>query len=157
MICPYCKSEKFLSEIAETNVRNYRNPKISATICCKRPLLVSSQVLIQTEPVVTQRKEDDWGTPFSKPSLVGQFILVKYDYHLTTGTIHEVTEDDPRNSWISVSDGCRSFNRHAVLLSGTKEEMEAASKEHKEILEQLRIDKERHSSALRLWVQKHKK
>jgi Iap family predicted aminopeptidase len=56
------------------------------------------------------------------------------------------------------------YYRHSILLTGTKEEMEAASLEHKQILEEHRQileehrqAKELHNSKLNAWLKKHQK
>lgn len=142
MPCPYCGAEEYIPEVVEGNVLAYRGTPLSATLCCKKPIRVSSVVSIKAEPVQTFKTEDDWGTPFQTESLVNKYILVKYDYNITTGTVHKVIEDDRRNGWVKVDSSASSFNRHAILFVGTKEEMEMLSKEHAAILKNIELRKQ---------------
>lgn len=139
MSCPYCNAEKYINETAAINARTYNQSGLSATICCKKPIRVSSRQTIVAEPVMTHKTEDDWGNPFQINSLVDKYILVKYDYNITTGTIHKVIEDDRRNSWVKVDSSASSFNRSAILFVGTKSEMEMISKDHAAILNNIKL------------------
>ena len=156
MSCPYCGKENYLDPVAEANVTTYKSSALSATLCCKQPLRVYSQTVITATKTVTNELTDSWGNEFFKPSLVGIHVLVKYDLNLTTGTVHEVIEDNPTKDWVVMESGTKYY-RHSILLTGTKEEMEIASLEHKQILEEHRQAKELHNSKLNTWLKKHQK
>lgn len=109
-------------------------------------------------------KELDNAWMETSKSLHKQYVLFKYDINLTTAIIYQVVEDNLEQNYVIVkhenSDSFRlkrSFKRSSVLISGTKEEMEAASLEHKQILEEHRQAKELHNSKLNAWLKKHQK
>ena len=74
--------------------------------------------------------------------------------NLTTAIIYQVVEDNLEQNYVIVkheNSNSFCFKRSSVLLSGTKQEMEAASIEHKQILEEL------HNSKLNSWLKKYQK
>lgn len=102
--------------------------------------------------------DNDWMQ--TSKSLNNQYVLLKYDINLTTAIIYQIIEDNLEQDYIIVEDQNSNnsrFKRSSVLLSGTKEEMEAASIEHKQILEKHRQAKELHSSKLNSWLEKYQK
>lgn len=156
MSCPYCGEKNYLDPIAESNVMTYKSSALSATLCCKQPIRVSSHTAISVTKTETKELTDSWGNEFIKPTLKGLYALVKYDLNLSTGIVHKIVEDCPTKDWLVMESGTK-FYRHSILLTGTKEEMNLASIEHKQIIEEHLLAKELHNSKLNLWFDKHKK
>lgn len=138
MSCPYCGSEIYVSDNVLENIFQYKTTPLVSTLCCSRPIRLKSELVFKSCIVNTNKLEDDWGTPFKRESLLGKYILLKSDEYYTSGTVYEITEDNPLNDWIKA--GLLCFNRKSILFIGTKEEMKLISKKH---LDVLKIIKER--------------
>lgn len=123
-------------------------------------VLTSKAKLFYEVCIYDTNKELDNAWMETPKSLHKQHVLFKYDVNLTTAIVYQVVEDNLEQNYVIVkhenSNNSR-FKRSSVLLSGTKQEMEAASIEHKQILEEHRQAKELHNSKLNSWLKKYQK
>lgn len=162
MSCPYCKASEFIPEVAKTNVKQYNSTPLVATLCCKQPIRVVGTIIYEAAPVKTNSTTDDWGTPFISSLLVDKYILAGYDINLTTSVVYKVIEDNNNLPYITVENIDNQkirtkFNRTSILLSGTKKEIEEASKEHQQLIAIKKSFDIIHKGRFDNWLKKYKK
>ena len=65
-VCPHCGTLDINLEVPIQNILNYRGASRVAAPCCKKPIRVSSTIVIHVAALETDEDTDDWGEPYSK-------------------------------------------------------------------------------------------
>jgi hypothetical protein len=66
MICPHCKNDLLIDEVALTNADTYGNTVLVLAQCCGKGVYVIPKRTFALQAYYGDRTEDDWGNDMEK-------------------------------------------------------------------------------------------